>query len=203
MHRNLTLFITLALLVLMGWGLSAVHSQPGENEQEVMRGVVYSDVNENEVHDADEPGLRGVRVSNGRDIVKTDAEGRYELPVDDDTILFVIKPRGWMTPRQRGQAAAVLLHPQAGGLARRLEVPGRRADRAAARVGRLPAPPAARSRTSSAPCFFGDTQPRDQKEVDYIAHDVVEELDRRQGHGASFGVTLGDIVFDDLSVFEP
>ncbi|MCA9067017.1 MAG: metallophosphoesterase, partial [Planctomycetaceae bacterium] len=48
--------------------------------------------------------------------------------------------------------------------------------------------------------LFGDPQPRDQKEVDYIAHDVVEDL---IGTDASFGVTLGDIVFDDLSMFEP
>ncbi|MEO1999747.1 MAG: calcineurin-like phosphoesterase C-terminal domain-containing protein, partial [Planctomycetaceae bacterium] len=47
--------------------------------------------------------------------------------------------------------------------------------------------------------LFGDPQPRNQTEVDYIAHDVVEEL---VGTQAAFGVTLGDIVFDDLSLFE-
>ena len=46
--------------------------------------------------------------------------------------------------------------------------------------------------------MFGDPQPRTQQEVDFIAHDVVEEL---IGTDASFGVTLGDIVFDDLSLF--
>lgn len=48
--------------------------------------------------------------------------------------------------------------------------------------------------------LFGDTQPRNQKEVDYIAHDVIEDL---VGTDASFGVTLGDIVFDDLNVMQP
>ena len=33
----------------------------------------------------------------------------------------------------------------------------------------------------------------------YIAHDVIEEL---VGTDAAFGVTLGDILFDDLSLFE-
>lgn len=47
--------------------------------------------------------------------------------------------------------------------------------------------------------FFGDPQPRDQKEIDYIAHDVVEDL---VGVKAAFGVTLGDILFDDLSLFD-
>lgn len=47
--------------------------------------------------------------------------------------------------------------------------------------------------------MFGDPQPRNQKEVDCIAHDFVEEL---VGTDASFGVTLGDIVFDGLDLFE-
>ena len=48
--------------------------------------------------------------------------------------------------------------------------------------------------------MFGDPQPRNQEEVDYISHDVVEDL---IGTDASFGVTLGDIVFDDLDMFGP
>ena len=41
------------------------------------------------------------------------------------------------------------------------------------------------------------------KEVDYIAHDVVAQIVREEGHGASFGVTLGDIAFDNLDTMEP
>jgi hypothetical protein len=48
--------------------------------------------------------------------------------------------------------------------------------------------------------LFGDTQPRNQKEIDYIAHDVIEEL-AGNPVDAKFGVTLGDIMFDDLSLF--
>ena len=46
--------------------------------------------------------------------------------------------------------------------------------------------------------LFGDTQPRNQKEIDYIAHDVIEEL---IGAEASFGITLGDVMFNNLSLF--
>ncbi len=51
--------------------------------------------------------------------------------------------------------------------------------------------------------LFGDPQPRDIAEVEYIAHDVVEQIISEHAHDAAFGVTLGDIVFDDLSVMEP
>ena len=40
------------------------------------RGVVYEDLNENGVRDAEEPGVPDYRVSNGRDITLTDEEGR-------------------------------------------------------------------------------------------------------------------------------
>jgi len=44
---------------------------------------------------------------------------------------------------------------------------------------------------------FGDTQPRNQAEVDFISHDVLEEL---IGTDAAFGMTLGDLVFDNLDM---
>ncbi len=36
-------------------------------------------------------------MSNGREVVATDANGKYSLAVDDDTIIFVIKPTGYQT----------------------------------------------------------------------------------------------------------
>ncbi|MCS7273628.1 MAG: hypothetical protein NZ550_05720, partial [Fimbriimonadales bacterium] len=52
----------------------------------------------NGIRDAGERGIPNVLVSNQREVVKTDAQGRYRLPVNDDTIIFVVKPRGWRTP---------------------------------------------------------------------------------------------------------
>ena len=60
-------------------------------------GVVFVDTNGNRSRDPDEAGLSGVGVSNGREVVQTDANGRYTLAVDDDSIVFVIKPSGYRT----------------------------------------------------------------------------------------------------------
>jgi len=46
--------------------------------------------------------------------------------------------------------------------------------------------------------FFGDTQARGSKEVNYINHDVVEEL---IGTQAAFGISLGDITADGPELF--
>lgn len=160
-------------------------------------GTVFEDGNRNGRRDPGERGLPGVRVSNGREIVTTDARGRWRLPATDDTIFFVIKPRNWMTPVNAHQLPRFYyIHKPKGSPS--LQFPG------VAPTGPLPASidfPLYRRREPNRfhAVFFADTQPRDQTEIDYIARDVVEEL---IGTDAAFGVTLGDIVFDDLSLFD-
>lgn len=160
-------------------------------------GVVYVDANQNHVRDADEKPLPDVKVSNGREVVTTDADGRYSLPVDNDTIVFVIKPRGYRTIQDENHVSRFYyIHKPEG--SPKLDFPG------VEPTGPLPSSIDFPLHPVEEPdafdvIFFGDPQPRDQKEIDYIAHDVVEDL---VGVNAAFGVTLGDILFDDLSLFD-
>lgn len=177
---------------------SVTTASAGQNPATQMAtGVVYADANQNRVRDADEKPLSDVRVSNGREVVVTDGEGRYSLSVDNDTIVFVIKPSGYRTVQDQDHLSRFYyIHKPEG--SPKLDFPG------VDPTGELPA-------TIDFPLypidepnafdviFFGDPQPRDQKEIDYIAHDVVEDL---VGVKAAFGVTLGDILFDDLSLFD-
>lgn len=195
--RSPGLFLIVAGLIAVGlWQQSRSEPRPVRQEGPQAVGVVFHDRNRNGVRDRGEEGLRGIRVSNQRDIVLTDGEGRYRLPVEDDTILFVIKPRGWMTPLNRENLPQFYyIHKPKGSPPSKY--PG------VAPTGPLPASvdfPLTPQREPNRfrALLFGDTQPRDQKEIDYIAHDVVEDL---IGFDAAFGVTLGDIVFDDLSLF--
>ena len=50
---------------------------------EIVRGRVFEDLNGNGQLDPGELGIAGLRVSNGRDVVRTDATGTYELKVDE------------------------------------------------------------------------------------------------------------------------
>ena len=164
-------------------------------------GCVFHDRNGDQKRSDGEEGLAGIKVSNGRQIVKTDDSGKYSLPVTDDTIVFVIKPRNWMTPVTAEKLPKFFyIHKPKGSPDSKF--PG------VLPTGPLPASidfpltPQAEPDTFKA-LFFGDTQPRDIKEVEYIAHDVVEQVIAENAHGAAFGVTLGDIVFDDLSMMKP
>ena len=169
--------------------------------QEFATGLVYEDKNWNGRKDAGEPGLSGIRVSSHVDITKTDRNGRWRLPVYDDTIYFVIKPRGYLTALDQGMQLPrfyYIHNPK--GSPEYLKFPAVRP------TGPLPASIDFPLYTRREPnkftaLFFGDTQPRDLREADYITKSIVEPLIGRTD--AAFGVTLGDIVFDDLSVTEP
>lgn len=62
----------------------------------VARGRVFLDANESGIAEG-QRGLPGMLVSNGVEIAMTDREGRYELAVGEDAIIFVIKPRNFRT----------------------------------------------------------------------------------------------------------
>lgn len=146
---------------------------------------------------ADEPGLAGVAVSNGRDVTRTDADGRYDLALDgDDAVVFVIKPRDWMTPTNAlGLPRFHYLHRPNGSSSMRyggIAPTGPLPDSVDFALTKRPEPDAFEA------LLFGDTQTRDAKEVGFLGHDVLPEV---IGTDALFGVTLGDVVFDDLTVY--
>jgi hypothetical protein len=186
MHRPLILALSLAA------GLAPAQTQTA-------RGVVFEDTDGDGVRDAGERGLPDVRISNGREIVLTDDSGRYEIEVDDDDIVFVIKPRGYMTPVDEHNLPRFYYIHKPAGSPEGLKYPG------VAPTGPLPesidfalTPQAEPDRFRV--LLFGDTQSRNVEEVGYLAHDIIADL---VGFDGAFGVTLGDIVFDNLSVLEP
>ena len=164
--------------------------------QSEARGIVYNDLNRNSALDAGEPGVPGICVSNGRDVMVTDGSGAWSLPADDDCTFFVIKPAGWGVPVNADQIPQFFYtHKPQGSPVK--QVPG------VAPTGPLP-------ESINFPLFkqeepakfdvllFGDTQARGIREVDFITHDVVEEC---IGTPAAFGISLGDIVADDPGLF--
>lgn len=200
-------FASCLLVHLTLVGMADAHEgQPGHahgsGQKQVARGVVYEDSNGNQRRDAGEAGIADVKVSNGADIVRTDADGKYSLEVTDDTIIFVIKPRGWKTPVNSLQLPQFYYIHKPQGSPANYKFPG------VAPTGPLPASVDFPLQRQAEPdkfraLMFGDPQPRNNTEVEYIAHDVVEQIIAAEGHDASFGVTLGDIAFDNLDTFEP
>ncbi|MFO7776194.1 MAG: calcineurin-like phosphoesterase family protein [Candidatus Hydrogenedentota bacterium] len=178
----------------VGIGMAAA----GAFAEETARGTVFHDENGNGVLDDGEPGLEGVLVSNGRDVTATHGDGRYELPVWDDCIVFVIKPRDWAVPVDENKLPRFHYIHNPGG-SPELEYPG------VEPTGPLPAAidfPLTRHEDPETytAIAFADPQPYNLGQIEYLAFDVVSEL---VGTDAVFGMTLGDIVGDQLNLFEP
>lgn len=181
----------LPLLLLFGFiGLPEARSQTA-------KGSVFHDFNDNGERDAGEPGISGVLVSNQIDVVKTDADGNWELPAREDCIFFVNKPSGWMTPVDSKMLPRFYYNHKPNG-SPKTKYPG------VEKSGPLPKSIDFPLTKQTEPglfkaVFLADPQCRNQKELDYFAHDVIEEL---MGTDGRFGVTLGDILFDDLTLYD-
>ncbi|HET6305931.1 MAG TPA: calcineurin-like phosphoesterase C-terminal domain-containing protein, partial [Rhodopila sp.] len=154
------------------------------------------------VYDADSQprqGVPGVMVSNGLDVVKTGPDGGWSLPVRDGDSVFVIKPPGWALPLDptTNLPHFAYVHAPDGSPDLGFRFAG------LAPTGPLPASiDFALHRQDESDRFdavlFTDPQPESLHELGYVRDDVVAVVD---GTLAAFGITHGDLMFDDLSFY--
>lgn len=168
--------------------------------QQTAQGTVFMDENENGSLDSDEQGISGVGVSNGSEVVLTDDEGRYSIQIDEeDATIFVIKPAGYELPvNELNQPQFYYIYKPEG--SPELDFAG------VEPTGELPesidfALLEGEQKEDFSVLLFGDPQPYTEREVDYFDRDIVSELHNAEGY--EFGITLGDIVGDDLDLFQP
>ncbi len=124
--------------------------------------------------------LQGVAVSDGRQVARTGADGRWALAAPLAGPVFVIKPADHRVPVRADGLPDFWRHPD-----------GRDCDfilePAPARDGELEV------------LVFSDPQTTDMREVGYYRDAIVAPLAGR--HGARLGVTLGDVTNDDPSLY--
>lgn len=165
--------------------------------QQVASGYVFNDTNKNGKKDRREAGIANVSVSNGIDVVITDKEGRYSLPVSDGNTLFVIKPTGYMTPVDQDFIPQFFYHHKPEGSPATFTYKG------VAPTGDLPKsvdfPLYQQEEPESfTAIIFGDPQPYSVQDLDYFTGKIVEDVEKREN--TIFGISLGDIVGDNLDL---
>ncbi len=192
-----TFFPILAVFLLSFYFMAGSTQLCGQDNQ-VVSGVVFHDKDADGLFDkSKDKALKDVAVSNGREIVVTDRGGKYVLPLKDNSAIFVIKPRNWMVPVDENQIPRFYyLHSTGGSTGTKYK--------GLDPTGKLPASvdfPLYPSEEADEidVLVFGDTQTRDDKEVFYTARDIIPEL---LDSDYSFGITLGDIAYDNLTIYE-
>ncbi len=139
-------------------------------------------------------------VSNGRDVAVTGADGRYTLPLPDAATIFVVKPAGFMPPLDPATNLPRfyrLYQPQGSPASLNLLFEG------IAPTGPMPASLDFPLKRQDEPNAFDvvlvtDPQPETEAEVDFVREDLIEALAHTD---AKFGLTAGDVMFDDLSLY--
>ena len=163
-------------------------------------GKVYNDLNRNNQMDTGEPGISGVCVSNGKEVIKTDASGQYVLPEYDDMVVFVVKPSGWMTPVDSNNVPRFYyIHKPAGSPAEIQQFQGIEP------TGPLPASidfPLYKviEEMSFKAVINGDTQAYNNNEIEYVRDSFVKDVLSKNAD-AKFCISMGDNTGDDLSLY--
>ena len=165
-----------------------------------MSGLVFEDRDGSGAAGPANPGLAGVLVSNGRDVAVTGADGRYTLPLPEEGAIFVVKPAGFTPPLDPATNLPRFyrLHqPNGSPASLGLQFEG------IAPTGPMPASLDFPLKAQDEPTAFEvvmitDPQPENEAEVDFIREDLVQAL---AGTSAKFGLTAGDVMFDDLSLY--
>ena len=181
------------LVLLSSCGSSVAPAEPSE----MATGKVFENSNGK--------GIAGVLVSNGHDIVRTGADGRYRLSVRDGDVLFVIKPSGWSTPMTEQNLPRFYYVHRPKGSPQYLAHDVPRADRldptwfykGTAPTGPLPASVDFALQKSPEPdefttIVFGDTQVSHDEQIRYMAQGTVSEL--LNAPNIAFGISVGDLV---------
>lgn len=167
-------------------------------ETRTITGVVFDDTNHNGRLDSGERGVPGVKVSNSREVVVTDGDGRYALPARPDMAVFVIQPSGWRVPTDTRWLPQFAYQHKPAGSPKTLRYGG------LPPTGPLPSainfpiiPTETGQRFDCA--VLGDVQPASNIEVGYVRDSLVREMLNAPQKPACL-LALGDIVSDDLNL---
>ncbi len=202
-------YVLLMAICCLGTGTTAT-AQHWPGSVEVIRGnpgnsftgYVFEDTNADSSRQSNEPGIPGVLVSNGLDVVRTDSNGRYEIPVRADMDLSIVQPAGWQVPVDHRMV------PQFG----YIHKPG--GSPVPLRFGGLPdtgqAPEQVNFPLRRSPVIgddftcvaVGDSQTYSNGEISQFRDSAIADMVQMNLGGNDCLLYLGDVVGDDLSILE-
>lgn len=158
-------------------------------------GIVYEDVNGNEVFDKGDRPLRNVVVTNQLDATLTDNNGMFHLKLIDENFISVTKPEGYQFALDNFNKPKSFYYYQAKAVQESLKYPGTKVS------GDLPKslnfPMHKVNEGSHRALLVGDPQMADDQRLSYFKDGILPFMTLEE---ADFRVVLGDIADDYLDV---
>jgi C terminal of Calcineurin-like phosphoesterase/N terminal of Calcineurin-like phosphoesterase len=179
-----------------------------EDSAEIIRGSIYIEGNNNDRRDRIEAGIAGVSVSNGCEVVQTDAGGNYRIPIHETQILFISKPAEFDLPLDANNIPQFFYRHYPEGTPS--EIAGTSIEWAwpvIEATGPLPSVlnfgllPREQPSTEFTAHAFADTQARYELGQDNLREELVNPLIGNP-YGVDFGITVGDVVYDNLGLYD-
>lgn len=171
--------------------------EPASRNNETISGFVFNDENANGLKDNDEKGVKNVAVSNGLNVVRTDLEGKYSLPVRDDMSLFVIQPSGWRVPTNQDFVPQFAYEHKPNGSPKLFRYGGLPPTGSIPSAVNFPIRKANQDRFTCV--ILGDTQSYANQDISFFRDSTIDDLldsDLRP----ECVITVGDVMGDDLSL---
>lgn len=179
--------------------IEVIPAAPDAPPRDAAAGHVFHDLNQDGVRQDGEPGVADVLVSNGRDVVATDAEGAYSLPARADMAVFVVQPTGWRVPTDANWVPQFAYQHKPAGSPKPLRFGG------LAPTGPLPAginfPLSPSPVGDDFTCaVLGDVQTYANREISFMRDSVVDDIVDRGPGAVDCLVAVGDVLGDDLGL---
>lgn len=163
------------------------------------QGRVVKDLNGNGKADPDEPGIPGVAVSNGKDVILTNSDGVYRLKIPaSDGVITITQPRGFRVPlNDLNLPQFYYLHKPEGSpdlYYRGIKPTGLFPESVNFALRPVDEPDKFRA------LLFADTQIETSEDLRHFYREFLGEVSEL---GADLLINLGDIMYDHLDLFTP
>lgn len=173
----------------------------GESSGEEISGFVFHDLNRDGFKNDDEPGIPNVLVSNGKNIVRTDENGFFQIPVLEDMNLTIVQPSGWRIPTNEKFVPQFFYIHKPGGSPKSLRFGGLPSTGPAPSQVHFPLLPSELDESFSI-AAYADPQTYSNNEIGYLRDGMISSLLNERAGPVVAMIGAGDILGDDLDLLE-
>lgn len=195
--NNMSQWICMILII---WTMGRPLMSHAQSEQ--ARGTVFFDENENGEFDEEEKGIPGVKVSNGREVVRTDEQGSYVIDLPEKSTLFLSKPAAYRVPVNDVMLPQFYYHHYPEGTPKVAEWKWAVIGPTGPMPDRIDFPLLEESVQDTFRAMgFADPQTATDEQLDMMRKDIIDPLFGNP-YEARFGMVAGDVVNDNLALYE-
>ncbi len=208
MQTSINFFLLIFIIFSSGIQLSgqqwnAAPEVIGEvGESGLITGTVFYDTNKNGKLDAGEQGISGVLVSNGKDWVRTDENGHYQISVRPDMNLTIVQPSGWRVPTDARMVPQFFYIHKAGGTPYEMRFGGLPDAGPAPSTVNFPLIREGAAGNDFSCVILADPQAYSNEQLNWLRDGVFADILNADYMQGDCMIQLGDIVGDDLGLLE-